>query len=64
MRVDRQHALLLKNPGHPSLMLKKLKGTQIFEIRITRAYRMTLSYRENTLELRRVGTHDLLRKEG
>ena len=63
-RVDKQLALLLENPGHPSLRLKKLKGTKIFEVRITKGYRLTLSHRENVLELRRVGTHDLLRKEG
>lgn len=63
-RVDKQLALLLENPGHPSLRLKKLKGTEIFEVRITKGYRLTLSYRENVLELRRVGTHNLLRKEG
>jgi mRNA interferase RelE/StbE len=63
-RVDKQLALLLENPAHPSLRLKKLRGTQIFEIKITKGYRLTLSYGEEILELRRVGTHDLLRKEG
>jgi mRNA interferase RelE/StbE len=63
-RVDKQLALLLENPAHRSLRLKKLRGTQIFEIKITKGYRLTLSYGEEILELRRVGTHDLLRKEG
>jgi mRNA interferase RelE/StbE len=63
-RVDKQLARLIENPRHPSLRLKKLKGTQIFEVRITRGYRLTLSLEEDVLVLRRVGSHDLLRKEG
>jgi len=62
-RVDKQLNLLLKDWRHPSLRLKKLKGTSIFEVRITKGYRLTFAYREGILELRRVGTHDLLRKE-
>ncbi|MBL6972340.1 MAG: type II toxin-antitoxin system RelE/ParE family toxin [Desulfobacterales bacterium] len=63
-RVDKQLSFLLKNPGHPSLRLKRLKGTERFEIRITDGYRLTFQYDEEVLELRRVGTHDLLIKEG
>ena len=63
-RVDKQLTLLLENPRHPSLRLKKLKGAEIFEIRISEGYRLTIRYAEQVLELRRVGTHDLLRKEG
>jgi mRNA-degrading endonuclease RelE of RelBE toxin-antitoxin system len=63
-RVDRQLARLIENPRHPSLRLKKLKGTQVFEIRVTKGYRLTLSFAEDVLVLRRVGSHDLLREEG
>lgn len=63
-RVDKQLHFLLNNPRHPSLRVKKLKGTNIFEVRVTKGYRLTFGYREGVLELRRVGTHDLLRKEG
>ena len=63
-RIDKQLSLLIKDWKHPSLRVKKLKGTNIFEIRITEGYRLTFGYREGVLELRRVGTHDLLRKEG
>ena len=63
-RVDKQLTLLLENPRHPSLRFKRLKGTGIFEIRIAKGYRLTLTYADQVLELRRVGTHDLLRKEG
>lgn len=63
-RVDKQIVLLVTNLKHPSLKMKKLKGTDKFEIRITKGYRMTLRYDGHLLELRRVGTHDILRKEG
>ena len=63
-RADKQLTLLLDNPKHPSLRLKKLKGTDIFEIRVTKGYRLTLGLAGDYLELRRVGTHDLLKKEG
>ena len=63
-RIDKQIVLLIENPKHPSLRMKKLKGTNIWELRITKGYRMTLKYVEDFLELRRVGTHDILRQEG
>jgi len=63
-RVNKNLALLFENPRHPSLRFKKLKGTDKFEIRISKGYRLTLRYQDQILELRRVGTHDLLKKEG
>jgi mRNA interferase RelE/StbE len=63
-QIDKQLALLLENPRHPSLRLKKLKGTDIFAIRVSKGYCLTLRHESSVLELRRVGTHDLLRKEG
>ena len=63
-RVDKQLTLLLDNPKHPSLRMKKLKGTDIFEIRVSKGYRLTLSSMGEHLVLRRVGPHDLLKKEG
>ena len=63
-KVNKQLNLLLNDSRHPSLRLKKLIGTTVFEVRETKGYRLTFGYREGALELRRVGTHDLLRKEG
>ncbi len=63
-RVNKNLALLFENPRYPSLRFKKLKGTDKFEIRISKGYRLTFRYQDQILELRRVGTHDLLRKEG
>jgi mRNA interferase RelE/StbE len=63
-QVDKQLRFLVENPRHPSLHLKKIEGTDKYEIRITKGYRATLMVLEDTVELRRVGTHDLLKKEG
>jgi mRNA-degrading endonuclease RelE of RelBE toxin-antitoxin system len=63
-RVDKQLRLLFEDFRHPSLRLKKLKGTDKFEIRISEGYRLTLRFGKDAVELRRVGTHDILRNEG
>jgi mRNA-degrading endonuclease RelE of RelBE toxin-antitoxin system len=63
-RVEKQLRLLLEDFRHPSLRLKKLKGTDKFEIRISKGYRLTLRFDKEHLALRRVGTHDILRDEG
>jgi mRNA interferase RelE/StbE len=60
-RVDKQLTLLLGNPRHPSLRLKKIKGTDKLEMRVTKGYRITMRLDRDVLELRRVGTHDLLK---
>jgi len=55
---------LIRNPRHPSLRVKKLRGTDKFEIRVSKGYRLTFRFADDVLELRRVGTHDILKKEG
>lgn len=62
-QIDEQIERLLANPGHPSLRLKKMEGRQsVWEIRITGGYRLTLQIDGDTYLLRRVGTHDILKK--
>lgn len=63
-RIDKQLRLLFEDFRHPSLRLKKLQGTDRFEIRISKGYRLTLRIDQGVMELRRVGTHDILRDEG
>lgn len=63
-QVNKQLEYLIRNPRHPSLRIKKLRGTDKFEIRISKAYRLTFRFADDVLELRRVGTHDILKKEG
>ncbi len=54
--------LLQSNPAHPSLGHKKMAGQEdIFEIRISKNYRLTYQKISDTAYLRKVGTHDLLR---
>ena len=54
--------LLQSNPGHPSLGHKKMAGQEdIFEIRVSKNYRITYQKIEDTAYLRKIGTHDLLR---
>lgn len=61
--AQKQLGLLLDNPDHPSLNIKKIQGTRnIWEGRITRSYRFTFHIVEDTYVLRKIGTHDILNK--
>ena len=61
-RANKQFTLLLENPRHPFLRLKKIKGhSTIWEGRITESYRFTFQISGETYLLRRIGTHDVLR---
>ncbi len=56
--------LFQQNPRHPSLHTKKLKGTKdIWESRVTRNYRVTFEWEGELVTFRRVGAHDILKKE-
>lgn len=56
--------LLIKDLHHPSLRVKKMQGMeQIWEGRISKGYRFTFEIKGDTYVLRRVGTHDILKKE-
>ena len=63
-QVDKQLEYLIRDHRYPSLRVKKLRGTDKFEIRVSKGYRLTFRYADDVLELRRVGTHDILKKEG
>jgi len=61
-RVDKKLSLLLKNPRHPSLRFKKMTGYKnIWEMRVSRNYRITFLQSDEYFYLRNVGTHDILR---
>jgi len=61
--ADNQLACLLKNPRHPSLKLKKMQDSRdIWEGRINYTYRFTFHWEGKNCILRRVGTHDILKK--
>lgn len=62
-QADKKLTLMLQNPHHPSLKLKKIRGyPDIWEGRISRSYRFTFQIYGNTYLLRRIGTHDILRR--
>jgi addiction module RelE/StbE family toxin len=62
-QVDTQIIRLLDNPKHPSLRMKKMEGhPSVWEARITGGYRLTFQIDGDTCLLRRVGTHDILKR--
>lgn len=61
--VDKQLELLLSNPQHPSLSIKKMNDPRgIWEGRVTAAYRLTFQIEGDIYVLRKVGTHAILKK--
>jgi len=61
--LEKALRFLMQNMRHPSLRVKKLPGTSIWYGRITKSHRFTFQPNENTIILRRVGTHAILTKE-
>ena len=58
--TDKQLGLLLSNPDHPSLNIKKMQDPRnIWEGRVTESYRFTFQIKEDFYTLRKVGTHDI-----
>ena len=54
--------LLLENPSHPSLQVKKMRGTSsIWETRLTLSHRLTFEIGADAILLRKIGAHDILR---
>jgi len=50
------------NPRHPSLRVKKIQGAgNIWEMSVTKSYRITFQRKEEIILLRNTGTHDILR---
>ena len=59
--IDKQLELLLSNPRHPSLNVKKMNDPRdIWEGRVTASYRFTFQIQGEVYLLRKVGTHDVL----
>ena len=62
-RAEQQFRRLLDNPRHPSLRIKKMEDPrEIWEGRITQGYRFTFQIVGDIYLLRRIGTHDILRR--
>lgn len=59
----KQLEMLAADNRHPSLNIKKMQGTpNIWECRITKAYRLTFEIEGDVILLRNIGPHDILKK--
>lgn len=55
--------LLMKDPKHPSLRVKRVKGTSyVWEMSVNMSYRITFQVEEKEIVLRKIGTHAILKK--
>lgn len=55
--------LLTENPSHPSLRHRKMAGQEnIYELSVSMHYRITYEKIGETAILRKIGTHDILRR--
>jgi mRNA-degrading endonuclease YafQ of YafQ-DinJ toxin-antitoxin module len=63
-RAEKVIRLLKENPRYPSLRSKKMENVEnIWEASVTASHRITYEISGQTLILRRIGTHDILRVE-
>ena len=61
-RTKKALKLLVSDPHRPPLEHKKMAGQEdIFEVRISKNYRLTYQKIQNIAYLRKIGTHNLLR---
>lgn len=59
LRADKALVLLSANLRHPSLRVKKIKGTEgIWEARASQSIRITFEVRGDLILLRNIGKHD------
>lgn len=58
-QVDKQLKFLQKGIPHPSLNLKKMGGYEIYEVRVSRGYRMRFTKEKDKMVMLTVGQHDV-----
>jgi mRNA-degrading endonuclease RelE of RelBE toxin-antitoxin system len=57
-------ALYENDPHHPSFRVKRLEGMRdIWEMSVTKSYRITFQRESEIVLLRNIGTHEILKKE-
>ena len=62
-RAYEKLALYLQDAAHPSLRVKRIKGSPgIWEMSITMSIRITFQVEGDKVLLRRIGTHEILRR--
>ncbi|MFH1837927.1 MAG: hypothetical protein ABH808_00285 [Candidatus Kuenenbacteria bacterium] len=61
--TDKKLRIFIKNPYHPSLRVKKIRGhLNIWEASITMNYRFTFQKEKDEIILRNIGAHKILSK--
>jgi len=59
LQIDKTLQIMVTNPNHPSLRLKKIQGTKnVWEASVNMSIRITLTFSEDTIQIRNVGTHE------
>ena len=62
-RTAKALALFLSNPRHPSLHVKRMEGApSIWELQVSQNCRLTFQFEQESILLRRIGTHDILNR--
>ena len=62
-RTNDKLKIFISNPFHPSLRTKKMEDPRnIWEASVTMQYRFTFTRDGDRVYLRRIGTHDILKK--
>jgi len=55
--------VMTENPFHPELQFKKMVNTpNIYELRLDRSFRLTYTVSDQTVLLRVIGSHNVLKK--
>ncbi len=63
-RIEKALSQMEKDLKYPSLQVKKIKGTKnIWEARASESLRITFNLEGNTIFLRTVGEHDILKRQ-
>lgn len=61
---DDKLQLFFQDISHPSLRVKRIQGTKDrWEGSVTKKYRFTFQYMDETILFRAIGTHDILNRE-
>jgi len=59
LQIDKTLQIMVTNPNHPSLRLKRIQGTKnVWEASVNMSIRITLTFSEDTIQIRNVGTHE------
>lgn len=57
-KADKQFTFVVKNFEHPSLQVKKMKGSSFYEARVDYHYRFTFNIEGSEIFILTIGMHD------